>query len=145
MRKHGWMLLQMTYVLVLLGVFSAMASELFVTTITVRREAERTERLCVQWSLLTEKLKRDAWVANKIEVESETLLRFLVDRGEMITWRIGENGSISRDELTWDGLGDGVTFESHGAGVAMHVDRLPIRGGGAYWLTSQVLLAEVMR
>lgn len=115
MRRSGFMLIEMTAVIILIGAFVLLASRLFVGTIRVWSEARQGQEQATRFDSAVARLRADVWSADDLAVREDGALVLRGGESEVV-W-IGE--PLSRDQRGFDDVGQSLRFAVRGPAVML--------------------------
>lgn len=150
-RERGMVLIEVMSVVILLGVFSVVAAQLFGSILSITDEARDVPRADRRRAELIERMRADAWGAAELRVAGgrELILRYTGDRS--VFWSLPPDiGGLRRTELLgtkeqsreiWE-TKDGPLpekFERFGPGARIHWPRRAGDDAGVVDLYSQLV------
>ena len=146
-RAGGWTLIEIVAVVLLFSTVAGVAGEVFVTTTTISRDADRLRTRMARFDGITRKLRADAWSADAIEVNNGAVAILRQPSGERVAWTIGTDGSLTRtaendESARWDGVGVAMRFASDDVSLIVGITGGEGRAGDRIVLVSQVAMSR---
>jgi type II secretory pathway pseudopilin PulG len=119
--RPGFVLLAMLLVLVLLGIFGLVASEVFLSSMKWIQRSEASQTQAARFESLVRRLRADAWGAAEVQVVSASEVKL-----GNIVWKIIPDGSLNRSSSKdgaqhWPPLNAALAFASAPRGLALRV------------------------
>jgi type II secretory pathway pseudopilin PulG len=143
-RRAGFWLIELLFVLGLLGIVAILATKLFTATIRLGQDATQAQNHAATLDSISAVLRSDLWAAAKFEVAADGRRATIAGGKEEVTWSIdGETMTrLEKDSPTprrWS-IAKETTFDADGA---MLVLRLPAGGGEARFVRQTQILARL--
>lgn len=135
--ERGYTLLEMVVLISLLGVFLLVGSELWRVTTLTTRNARQVETDAVRIEMVLDRLRRDAWSAQRVESHADGCRLQMAD-GREIEWRVTDGVQLVRSvraegaaeqSQAWPIFAERVSFG--GGGDTVHVTLTPPKGPAA--------------
>ncbi len=129
-RRQGWSLMELMLVLILLSVFSLIATRLYMQCFDVRAKALSSDNQAVMTDAMVNLLRADSWGAVSIDQIDTRNVRLTYPDGSAIDWKVYEQDfdgqpqtcitrTVVRDGGTEPGnpkpAPDGLTFKTVGS------------------------------
>lgn len=147
---RAFALVEMVFVVALIGFFTLLAAELFTATIAVPRKTGSAENTMLQLDSVLRRMRTDAWGAAAIEFDGDRAATLKRPDGTRILWRADDDGAISRQvepapatataPAHWTVRGLRLAFAPADCGLAVHAHMPARHAREEFLLVSQVQL-----
>lgn len=148
--SRAFLLVDLLFVVALIGFFMLMAAELFSATIAVPRKAESAQNTMLQMDSVLRRMRGDVWAAVAVELDGDRTATLRRADGTQVTWRVGDDGGLSRlvdpapsatnDPVNWKVRDLRLTFSPADCGVAVHAEMPARHQREEFLMVSQVQL-----
>src|SRR6266542_553951 len=132
--RHGFILFELMVVLLLAGVFLAVASKLFVSTIQLNQQAAQVHTDASRLDAAIRTMRRDVWAASDASLRDGALVLKRSDDGHEIAWKIEKDRAFVRSEAgteqRWALETAGAKLDVHGAEVIVQIPDTKVARGG---------------
>ncbi len=90
------MLMELLFLVSLLGIFSLAAAEVFQWSVALPRRADQTQATLAQFDDVVHRLRQDVWSAATIELPDPRTAQLRQPDGNVIIWKLGDGRLVSR-------------------------------------------------
>lgn len=123
-RARGFTLSELIFTLMLLSVFSVIASRLFANIVTVFHQTTIAQSRISAYESAVALLRKDVWSASRIEVSDPTHARLSCPDGRSISWALEPTGQILRAENSglatrWNASAQTLLFKKEPAALVL--------------------------
>lgn len=150
--KPAYSLMEMVFATALLGVFSLMTANLYMSTTLTATKAREAEAAVTRFDSIMAELRRDVWNAQSMRVEDGRALVLLRDGDSQVFWTSDRHGdALTRRASSVDGptiehqfvrVGADLSFAIDGPSLLVRVHEGPDKRGGQVRMVSQVMLHQ---
>ena len=152
MKRHGFTLMELLGLLVVMAAGMMLASALFVSANRALMSATRGQEMAGAYDSAVGLLRRDVWNAAGLALEDgQTLVVSPAGDGAKIRWHVDGEGALVReansgagDSRTWRRIGTGMSFEVAGSSVRVRVEAANHRDGHPDSRPAEVALASLV-
>jgi hypothetical protein len=90
------MLMELVFLVGLLGIFSLAAAEIFQWSVALPRRADQTAASLIQFDNAVHRLRQDVWSASAIDLPDAHTAQLRQSDGNIIIWNLGDGHEVSR-------------------------------------------------